>query len=1233
MSLHKDKTSRPPTQQLRLLGRWIVRGVFSVVLLIVTLIAALYFTLDTQRGSDWLLSRSLSFVSPQATFSEYSGTLATGIQLKDLHLPLDSADISIASINSHWSLWGILGGEFLISKLHIDSLNIDIHAAPDSAKETSPPSPWPSLRLPIPVSLKDAKISGVTIRQGDSIQSIDAISLSAHSGLINTNIAKLEIKASEYSAKLSGKLNNRPPYQMRLNLDWSLRLPNQPVSSGAAKIKGDLAHLRLSHKLTRPSEIDGDIDISDWYEPSQASVDIEKIRLDANFDWQKLVLALPVNDPAKNSAEAHKNINLTSTEGQFRLQGTWQNYALNLHSQLVSTMPSENEKSSNNTSKTQSIVDGVLAKPADVELTLRGDKLAIVLSSFNLQTDAGKLSLAGEFNANALLSHPTQSQTEKVSWQLKLAADDVDTTSLTPDWPVKLSIDLSTTGYWQNQTYQAAINIATLSGHIADKTVSGSGTVTVNDKGQTFDKLNLQLGDNTLAADGKLLDKSEFNWVLNAPKLEQILPQLHGGISSTGMLKGSAITTFFDEGRSPEIKADVALSKLQYQNYSIAAAQIDLETDTAAAIKLDLESSGISASVLNNAALNLHANGSIQQHQLVIGLIDGDKHLDVAITGALQQTASKYRWLSTIKSLALDSAVSGPWQLEKDSKIDLGPNKVTLANFCLTQNDTRICGNANLDNGSIRADGHIDSFSLDRFAAGLPAGATLTGTLNSRFSISGKSDDLNGELGLGSGPIRIAYQANEEQDAIEYLATLSTKANIEHNKLKANALFNIDDVGSIKANINTSGLKASSELTGSINGGFSNLRWIGGLFPQLEKLDGELSANIITAGQISAPIADGKLSLSDVKMELPELGLSLKDANANINFDSRGPWQLNSHIRSGDGILAINGQGTLGGNAGVTGDIRISGENITALDRSDAFVLISPDISASLAPELIKIRGTLAIPKGNFTLKTLPEQAVGVSPDEQIVNSRVERNANPSRPIDTRVQITLNDSFAFKGYGLSTRLGGELKVTQKSDAATQAFGSLSLYDGVYEAYGQKLNVQRGLLIFQGPLDNPGLNITAVRETKSATVGVNIGGFAQDIRSELFSDPTLPPTDVMAILITGKAPSDMNKSDANQVMNAATALGISQSRGITNTLQNTFGVDVISLQGGDSYEDSSLVVGKYLTPELFISYVQNLFTPAGSVQLDYSLSKNLGLKAQSGKAQSIDLLYKVEHGEQ
>ncbi|MGD9662652.1 MAG: translocation/assembly module TamB domain-containing protein, partial [Porticoccaceae bacterium] len=59
-------------------------------------------------------------------------------------------------------------------------------------------------------------------------------------------------------------------------------------------------------------------------------------------------------------------------------------------------------------------------------------------------------------------------------------------------------------------------------------------------------------------------------------------------------------------------------------------------------------------------------------------------------------------------------------------------------------------------------------------------------------------------------------------------------------------------------------------------------------------------------------------------------------------------------------------------------------------------------------------------------------------------------------------------------------------------------------------------------------------------------------------------------------------------------------------------------------------DSSLVVGKYLSSKLFVSYIQNLFSPQGSFALQYQIGDKLGLKAESGETQSIDLLYRIEH---
>jgi translocation and assembly module TamB len=333
---------------------------------------------------------------------------------------------------------------------------------------------------------------------------------------------------------------------------------------------------------------------------------------------------------------------------------------------------------------------------------------------------------------------------------------------------------------------------------------------------------------------------------------------------------------------------------------------------------------------------------------------------------------------------------------------------------------------------------------------------------------------------------------------------------------------------------------------------------------------------------------------------------------------------------SGKGTLNLAGSGRNFLPARLEGELELTGNNFRLLDRPDLNARVSPSLDIGIRPDAIEIGGRLEINEGRVEIRQSSTQAIAVSPDEEIYPAD-RRPANGSRrQINVDIGLHLGDSFRFSGYGLTGRLAGDLQVSQRGNSPTRALGTIEIHDGVYKAYGQKLEIREGLLVFQGPVTKPGLDITAVRSTPYATVGVVIGGTPGDLNSEIFSDPELPPTEAMAVLITGKPLSSATQSDANRIANAAASLGISRSAWITNKLRDSFGIDVLTLQGGEAYTESSLLVGKYLTPRLFIGYVQNLFTPQGAVELEYDLTDNLGLEARSGETQSIDLMFKIEH---
>jgi len=102
-------------------------------------------------------------------------------------------------------------------------------------------------------------------------------------------------------------------------------------------------------------------------------------------------------------------------------------------------------------------------------------------------------------------------------------------------------------------------------------------------------------------------------------------------------------------------------------------------------------------------------------------------------------------------------------------------------------------------------------------------------------------------------------------------------------------------------------------------------------------------------------------------------------------------------------------------------------------------------------------------------------------------------------------------------------------------------------DGVYAAYGQKLVIDRGGITFTGPIENPRLDLRAMRAQSPAAqaddvkVGVTITGTAQDPRIRLYSEPAMSETEKLSWLLLGRAPTGLDGADIGLLQTAAVAL--------------------------------------------------------------------------------------------
>ncbi len=241
-----------------------------------------------------------------------------------------------------------------------------------------------------------------------------------------------------------------------------------------------------------------------------------------------------------------------------------------------------------------------------------------------------------------------------------------------------------------------------------------------------------------------------------------------------------------------------------------------------------------------------------------------------------------------------------------------------------------------------------------------------------------------------------------------------------------------------------------------------------------------------------------------------------------------------------------------------------------------------------------------------------------------------EQSKSKQWSIVSNIQVKLGERVHFFGYGLEGRLGGQLQIEEQPDLPTRASGEINFIDGRYQAYGQRLDIDQGRLIFSGgPLVSPGLDVRAVRQINEITVGIRALGTITKPQIELFSSPAMGQTDILSYLLLGRPIENASNEEGAMMAKAALALGLTGGDRIARNLRDRFGLDEMRLESSDSGDQASLVLGRYLSPRLYVSYGIGLIEAFNTYIVRYQLSSRWQLKAESGEAQSADLIYTIE----
>jgi translocation and assembly module TamB len=194
-------------------------------------------------------------------------------------------------------------------------------------------------------------------------------------------------------------------------------------------------------------------------------------------------------------------------------------------------------------------------------------------------------------------------------------------------------------------------------------------------------------------------------------------------------------------------------------------------------------------------------------------------------------------------------------------------------------------------------------------------------------------------------------------------------------------------------------------------------------------------------------------------------------------------------------------------------------------------------------------------------------------------------------------------------------------------------GELVVKDGIYKAYGQDLTLERGRVIFAGgPLNNPGLDLRAYRKADDGVVaGLNIRGTLESPETTIYSDPPMAQDQALAYILLGHPLGQATPQEGSMLANAANSLGLKGGNLVAKKLGARYGLEEARIESTGGIKEASLVVGKYLSPRLYVTYGIGLFEPISTFRIRYILGRDWTIQAEQGKETGADFLYTVERG--
>lgn len=393
-------------------------------------------------------------------------------------------------------------------------------------------------------------------------------------------------------------------------------------------------------------------------------------------------------------------------------------------------------------------------------------------------------------------------------------------------------------------------------------------------------------------------------------------------------------------------------------------------------------------------------------------------------------------------------------------------------------------------------------------------------------------------------------------------------------------------------------------------------------FIELDELTGQLEGDIYLRGPLRQPELFGELRLEQVSAQDRLWPTALSQLEAELTLDGDHAWLEGQYLTSPSGTGAFNGQ--IRWRPEWEALLTLEGNNLALRFDPYGQVVANSQLQLEANTTQAHLSGDIHLPRGLIEVRGLPAQAQKISSDARVIGPAAPP-PSASFPFTMDLDLRLGpDQLLLEALGLEAGVSGRLRVTQDQ----QVRGELSLVDGVYQSFGQDLQLRRARLTFTGPADLPFVDIEAIRSVGEVTAGVRVTGRIDQLETEIFSEPALAPEEALAYLVLGRPLQ--TERDENALNTAALSLGLSGASGLTERLGSALGIREFELATEGDGSQASLVASGYLNSRLSVSYGVGIYEEISRFAVRYEFSRRFYVEAVSSIESSLDFFWRIDY---